>query len=831
MVKHVMKIKPLVLLIFFVIHDSNSEELAANYTFDPAFINIGNDKKVNVPDLSYFSRADGVLPGEYPVDVNVNNESFGTETILFVSLGKGKVIPRLTETSLKRWGVDITKLNITDGSILSNELSKQIEGLEVKFNKSKQILNVNIPQSWIYHPVWSEVPPKAWDDGETSLLVNYRYSDVRQRLNSTSIDNQSLAINSGLNIGGWRVRHNGYWNSSKYGWTNLNTSLRHDYSFGQGGQLTFGQTSTDDGVFESFPFEGVSIASDDGMLVPWMRTYSPIIRGTAFTPAQILVRQNNMIIWQGDVPAGPFELKDVFPLYDGDMDIEIRESNGEVRHFTQSSSTLPILQRKDRMRYHAAIGKYRDVNSSFKDEPSFMQYSAARGVGWDTTIFGGIIVAENYSSAAFGVGKYISSIGAFSLDLSYSDSDAVSKDNAKLKNGSVTRLMFAKGFESTGTYLNFTGQFYNSKNFYSFNEYQQMKIGDSSRFDKTNKITTQLQQSIGDTSQLILSSDWTTYRNTEDSRQFRLSYSLPVKKVSTSLSLNYSKQPQYEDIDKSVYLSVSVPFSAFSNYSNASLTTNVYNSGNSTNTQVGVSGYILDQKLYYSFMEGYHRGSSDSRLGNATLRYKSSKGEIQSTVSHQHNTKQLQFGVNGGVVIHKKGIVFSQALSLDGANALIDTNGVENIKVKRGIGISTDFNGYAVVPYLSPYRKNGISLDVNKVNEETEIIKSDLTLIPSRGALVHAKFNVVSGHKALITLIRKNGDFVPFGAISSLKGEIGGNSVTSIVSNDGQVWMSGMPDRGEMHVQWGDNKENQCSARFVLEENQSQIRRLSLVCE
>ncbi|MCV5420593.1 fimbrial biogenesis outer membrane usher protein, partial [Escherichia coli] len=91
--------------------------------------------------------------------------------------------------------------------------------------------------------------------------------------------------------------------------------------------------------------------------------------------------------------------------------------------------------------------------------------------------------------------------------------------------------------------------------------------------------------------------------------------------------------------------------------------------------------------------------------------------------------------------------------------------------------------------------------DVNKVNEETEIIKSDLTLIPSRGALVHAKFNVVSGHKALITLIRKNGDFVPFGAISSLKGEIGGNSVTSIVSNDGQVWMSGMPDRGEMHVQ------------------------------
>ena len=123
-----MKTKQIALFVFFVIHYSNAEELATNYTFDPAFINIGNDKKVNAPDLSYFSHADGVLPGEYLVDVKVNNESFGTETIRFVSSGKGKVVPLLTETSLKKWGVDVTNLNITNGSILSNELSKQIKG-------------------------------------------------------------------------------------------------------------------------------------------------------------------------------------------------------------------------------------------------------------------------------------------------------------------------------------------------------------------------------------------------------------------------------------------------------------------------------------------------------------------------------------------------------------------------------------------------------------------------------------------------------------------------------------------------------------------------------
>lgn len=349
-------------------------------------------------------------------------------------------------------------------------------------------------------------------------------------------------------------------------------------------------------------------------------------------------------------------------------------------------------------------------------------------------------------------------------------------------------------------------------------------------YSKNKKITTQLQQNIGSAGQLSLTSDWINYMDVEDAQQFRLSYSLPIYNLSTSLSLNYNKQPQYANADKSVYLSMSLPFSSFSNYSNTSLTTSIYNSGNSTNTQMGITGSLLDQKLYYSLMEGHHSGDQDSNSGNATLRYKSAKGELQSTLSHQKNGKQLQLGANGGIVVHSKGIVFSQSLSLDGASALIDTNGIDNIKVKRGIGISTDRNGYAVVPYLTPYRKNPIALDVNRVSTDTEIITSDLTVTPSRGALVSAKFNVVSGHKALISLVRENGDFVPFGAIASFSESKTKKNVTGIVSNSGQVWMSGLPDKGEIFVKWGDDNQSQCKAPFELKNSQSVITRLSLVC-
>lgn len=101
------------------------------------------------------------------------------------------------------------------------------------------------------------------------------------------------------------------------------------------------------------------MSSDDGMIVPWLSRFSPLIRGVAGSVSRIIVRQNNVIIWQGDVPAGPFELRDVNPLFSGDMEVEIRGADGSIRHFTQSSASVPVLQREGRVRYSTAIGRYR----------------------------------------------------------------------------------------------------------------------------------------------------------------------------------------------------------------------------------------------------------------------------------------------------------------------------------------------------------------------------------------------------------------------------------------------------------------------------------------
>ncbi|HDL6451854.1 TPA: fimbrial biogenesis outer membrane usher protein [Escherichia coli] len=821
------------LSVFLFIQNSYSEELAVNYSFEPAFITMGDKYNKNIPNLKYFSRADSFLPGEYSVDIVLNNENLGKEKVVFEPVNSGKVVPRFSTAILKSWGIDTDSMNLLNESILSSELKNKIDGFSSTFDKNKQILYINIPQKWIYRPVWSEMPPQSWDNGETALLLNYRYSNIRNRYNSGTKENQTLSVNTGLNIGGWRIRHNGYWNTNKQGWTNLSTFARHDYSFGQGGQLTIGQTSTEDGILDSFPYEGISIASDDGMIVPWMSTYSPIVRGIAYTPAQVIIKQNNIMIWQGDVPAGPFELQDVFPLYGGNMEIEIHESNGEIRRYTQVSSTLPILQREGRFRYHAAVGKYRNVGNNNGDKPTFLQYSGAWGVGWDTTVYGGFIAANTYNSVVVGLGKYMPLLGAISLDFSHSLSDSFLRNSSVKEQGQRTRLTYSRGFESTGTDLSVTGNWYNSSEYYSFNDYQQNKNSNDYLYSHRSRynISANLQQSIGNAGQITLTADLNNYRNEDNGQLYRLAYFAPINNISTSLSFTYNKQPQYNNIDKVIFASVSVPFSVFSDYNTAYLTTNAYNAKNTADIQTGVSGSLLEQKLYYSIMEGYHNGDENSNSGNATIRYKSAKGEIQSTWSHNKQARQLLLSANGGIVLHSGGLLLTQTLALDGANALIDTNGVGNIKIKRGIGLYTDQNGYAVVPNLVPYQKNSIALDVNKVSATAEIIKSNTFVTPSKGALVRAKFNVVSGHKALISLVRPNGDVVPFGSLTSLRGDHSNQGITGIVSDNGQVWMSGLPDKGELLAQWGDDGKSTCNAPFSFNKDKNNLSMITLVCK
>lgn len=330
---------------------------------------------------------------------------------------------------------------------------------------------------------------------------------------------------------------------------------------------------------------------------------------------------------------------------------------------------------------------------------------------------------------------------------------------------------------------------------------------------------------------MSLSIDKKRYFSTsQDSWQTRLSWSVPVGLASTTLAFGYERQPQYNQIDRSLFLSFSLPFNAFSNYEKASLSSNLVTRNGDTFVQTGVTGSTFEQRLSYSIMEGFRNHNKGSE-GNLNVRYRGSYGEMLTSWSHQKWNQQWLYGLNGGVVAHRGGVTLTQPLNIDGASALIDTNGAPGIRLNNGTGVSTDWQGYTILSNLVPYQRNDLSLDINSAGKNAEIIGTDLTVIPSRGALVPAKFRVNTGRKALLTLTRIDGSPVPFGSVVSVISDNRTNNYNNIVADDGQVWITGLPEEGEILARWGEGNASECKAHLSLDSNENNFIRSSLTCQ
>ncbi|MDP1108609.1 fimbria/pilus outer membrane usher protein, partial [Klebsiella pneumoniae] len=88
--------------------------------------------------------------------------------------------------------------------------------------------------------------------------------------------------------------------------------------------------------------------------------------------------------------------------------------------------------------------------------------------------------------------------------------------------------------------------------------------------------------------------------------------------------------------------------------------------------------------------------------------------------------------------IHENGITLSH--SLGETIGLVKAPGAEGICVNNYAGISTDSRGYAVVPYLTPYRSNDISLNSKTLRDDTDITYMTNKDVPTRGAIGRAEY-------------------------------------------------------------------------------------------
>lgn len=772
-----------------------------------------------VVDLSAFSEANGQLPGTYRVTVYVNGDQQGeAQDIAFVAGSDKKLTAQLTPAMLKTWGVNTAAfpaLAALPADKPLEDIGRYIPMASSELRFSKLQLNLSIPQAAMSATARGWVDPSEWDEGVPAALLNYNLSgsNTWRDGENGSDDNYYANLQSGLNLGAWRLRNYSTWNYDEDNgshWDSVNTYLQRDVQRLQG-QLTLGDSYTPSDIFDSVQFRGAQLASDDNMLPDSLRGFAPIIRGIAQSNAQVTIKQNGYTIYQSYVAPGAFAISDLYPTSgSGDLEVTIKEADGSERTFIQPFSAVPIMQREGRLKYALTAGKYRSGNSD-SDEPQFGQMTAIYGLPHAITIYGGTLYSEDYQSGAAGLGFGLGELGSVSADITAAHTTL---NNDETHDGQSYRVQYSKDFQATDTSFTLAAYRYSTEGFYTFQEANDLRSDSDDgwrlTYNKRQKLQLDLTQSIGSYGSFFVSGYQQDYWH-EDGYERTLStgWNGNINGISYSVSYSYSDYPDStQPADQQLAFSIQVPLSRFMPNAWASYSVNTAKHGD-TRQQVGLNGTALaDNNLSYSLQQSYtNHGVGGS--GNINADYKGGQGEIIGGYNYDDDTQQVNYGLKGGIVVHPHGVTLSQPLG--DSLAIVKAPGADDAKVQNNTGVYTDWRGYAVVPYVNAYRKNRIALDTNTLGDGVDIDTAVQTVTPTQGAVVMADFNTRVGRRVLMTLLYR-GLPVPFGAQAKMK-----EGGSGIVGDDGQVYLTGVPDEGDITVNW--NGKQQCVVHYRLPES------------
>lgn len=365
----------------------------------------------------------------------------------------------------------------------------QLEGVEIKADLSQSALVISLPQAYLEYtwPDWD--PPSRWDDGISGIIADYSITAQTRHEENGGDDSNEISGNGtvGVNLGPWRMRADWQTNyqhtrsnddddefggddtqkkwewSRYYAWRAL-PSLK--------AKLALGEDYLNSDIFDGFNYVGGSVSTDDQMLPPNLRGYAPDISGVAHTTAKVTVSQMGRVIYETQVPAGPFRIQDLGDSVSGTLHIRIEEQNGQVQEYDISTASMPYLTRPGQVRYKIMMGRPQEwghhVEGGF-----FSGAEASWGIANGWSLYGGALGDENYQSAALGVGRDLSTFGAVAFDVTHSHTK-LDKDTAYGKgslDGNSFRVSYSKDFDQLNSRVTFAGYRFSEENFMTMSEY------------------------------------------------------------------------------------------------------------------------------------------------------------------------------------------------------------------------------------------------------------------------------------------------------------------------------------------------------------------------
>jgi len=821
------------------------------YIFDQALFRGQSDHQIKL--LERLSEKEDILPGFYKVDVFVNKQIIERMDLKFVEDQQKNISPCFDLVAIEKLGIsEQILINIKKQQDQCVLLSNYIQSSSIDFNFEKLRLDISIPQNDMHNIPRGYVNSSQWDAGESigfiNYLGNYYHTSYQLQDHSQTQSAAYVSLNGGVNIGKWQYRQQSNINySPEIGtkWTNIRSYISRPIEPIQG-VLTLGQTYSSGKFFSGLSFNGLSLSSDERMLPDSLRGYAPTIQGIAKTNANVSILQNGKEIYQTTVAPGAFKISDLYPTnFNGDLIVKVREADGTISQFSVPFSAVPESLRLGASRYNLDVGKTRDIG----EDTFFSNLTYQRGISNSVTLNSGLRLADGYQAGLLG-GTYASHIGAFGANLTYSRANLPDEN---IITGWMTNLTYSKTFQPTNTTVSLAGYRYSTEGYRDLgdviglrNSYKHGYRWESSTYQQRSRFEITLNQSLGDYGILFLSGSAQNYRDGRDNDvQAQIGYG---KAFQNGLTLNLAVMRQryaYDNIinnrfdeidsklldnrqDTSVNLSLSFPLGRYKKANLPNLDLAYSHAENAKEFyQSTLSGSLTqDQSLNYAVGLSHDRNMQVTTW-NTNLNKRLDNSNLGLNASMSDNYWQVSTNLQGALAVHSGGITFGPYLGE--TFALVEAKGAEGARLFNGQGTRINHQGYALIPAITPYRYNNISLEPKGISDRVEIETNDQRIVPYAGAAVKVKFKTRMGYPLLIQAKLDADEFVPLGAdvIDSQ------NNVIGMVGQSGQMYVRTPAKQGVLTVKWGEESDQKCDVHYQLNDEllKQTIIRLEETCK
>lgn len=665
--------------------------------------------------------------GEYYVDIIVNDRRYGRMPLIISQAEESEGIICLSPDWLRKAGIIVKPESYQDtfDNVRGCYALARNSSTRAEFDYSAQSINFIIPQAYLL----DKSDPTLWDYGINGFRLTYNGNFNK---NSDDELNAFGSFNASLNLGRWVLTSN--MNATRNGGENhfqtnditLSTAISELQ-----GDLMLGRSQSRTELFNDFGFYGAALRSNSSMRSRKASGYAPVISGIATGSSRITITQDGYTVYSTVVPPGPYRLDDIAPTGNGNLMVTVEDDTGRKTVTEYPVATLPSLLRPGESNYNVAVGQKShssDVQDAFSSgEGIFMLGSYDYGFN-ALTLNMASILGEDYQSGGIGTTLPLGRLGAISTGVNVAKA---SYENGNTKQGGSVSFKYAKSF-SNRTDLQLLTYRYQTQ---GYTEYSDFRPKDTDYFAR-EKARYEARLSHRFDSMYLSASYWeqSYWDQSNNTSSANLSASTTFSGASVFVNGSHTRYAWGGKADYSASLGISIPFTfGGSPYYSTNSVGYSRNGGTSYNT--GVSAIVNDRLNYDLNANSSSRGDTGA---SASASYAFDAIQTNLQVAQNKNRTSVAGRVSGSAIVTgKTGLILTKQAS--------DTIAVVKIKDMPGItfnnSLPTNNSGETVV-YMSSYVPSSISINMDNMPDNMELMNTSFNVIPTERAIVYREFDV-----------------------------------------------------------------------------------------